>query len=111
MSHVFSPEIIEAMGAALDRVCGELNARGHSKYSREIIADRIICLVLNGETDPDTLAKYVLSPPLFYRVRPNSDRCGWEVLRFGKIVKSGVEPDAVQARAAGMLAAVQFKLS
>jgi hypothetical protein len=57
----FDPADIEAMSAALDAVCAELNFPPTARGVRQFLADRIIGLVRRGEKDPARLRDRVLS--------------------------------------------------
>ena len=56
---IFDQAAIEAMSAALDRVCAELRVSGDDR-DREIIAVRIIDLARQGVVDAKTLANRVI---------------------------------------------------
>ena len=57
----FDPADIEAMSAALDAVCAELNFPPTARGVRQFVANKIIGLVRRGEKDPARLRDRLLS--------------------------------------------------
>ncbi len=58
---VFEPEAIEAMSEALAAALKELDAGGPPKLVLEVVAQRIITAVSDGERDPVALRKAALA--------------------------------------------------
>jgi hypothetical protein len=59
-----SPFDIKLMCQLLDIIYGKLAQRGYSNVSREIIAERILKCVADGERDLAVLADCVMSEPI-----------------------------------------------
>jgi hypothetical protein len=64
MAAVYSPSDIKLMCQVLDLVYGKLAQRGYSNVSREIIAERILKCVADGERDLAILADSAMSEPI-----------------------------------------------
>ena len=65
----FEPDVIEAMGAALEKACQSLNGSAQSHLLREMVAKGIIAAARDGERDPDQLCEEALKALGF--VNPN----------------------------------------
>jgi hypothetical protein len=56
----FEPDVIAAMGAALDKACRSLDGAGQRDIIKEMIAKGIIDLARSGARDPDQLCEEAL---------------------------------------------------
>jgi hypothetical protein len=66
----FPPDVVSAMGIALEETCKALAKAGQANVTRETIASKILELARGGETDPVVLREMVLSE---FGLSPPSD--------------------------------------
>ena len=57
----FDPDITRAMGAAYDKAREMLHDRGQPEVVQEVIARRIINVVMTGERDPELICQRAMT--------------------------------------------------
>jgi hypothetical protein len=58
---VFDPEVVEVMGIAFERACGQLRLAPTRDAVTEMVAKVIIDLAQRGESDPERLYRAALA--------------------------------------------------
>ena len=71
---VFEPHDIRAMSVALDEVCKTLNLNEAAKAAGQVVAERIITLVQEGERNPIRLREKILQECGFSEQEPDISR-------------------------------------